>query len=382
MPPAPETVFAYAAGQVEQAAHALWPRADIRLDAVTPSVTSYVQQLDVDGRSLYAKLSILGVSLVSLLRGSCGDWPTVQNAQAAYVTSPGSLLERERDQLRTLRGMAGLRVPDAAGYGGGVLFTEPAPGPTLADLVAKEPHRTADLLGVVVDEVAAGLRRRGVAARVERSEIRERSITATFLRKFNGLSGSEYLRLTEHSETLTTVVTRLRRAQRVAAPPVLAVVFGDLKPEHAVFPDGTGGRPVFLDPGLMRGRPAGDAAKLVSRTVLNLIACPPDGQAARAVLCGIAAFAATVTARMDRAGRDAWLRQLTLMWLMDTTNILSTYLSAPAGLPLGPHAAAVVSRARAVCDMLDRSTAAVVSFRDIRSVWRLCLDNAMKAAAS
>ncbi|MFI8966984.1 hypothetical protein ACIGO8_33295 [Streptomyces sp. NPDC053493] len=381
MRPDPEAVFAYAAGQVEQAAHGLWPRAKVALGPVVPSVTSYVQQVDVDGRPLFAKLSVLGVSLVSLLRGACGEWPEVLQKQAVYVTSPGALLERERDQLRTLRGVAGLRVPDAAGYERGVLFTEPAHGPTLADLIGKEPDRTADLLGLVVDEVAQGLGQRGVAARVERTEIRERSITATFLRKFNGLSGGTYLRQTDHAVTLTTVVTRLRLAQRVAAPPTRAVVFGDLKPEHAVFPDGDG-RPVFLDPGLMRGRPAGDPAKLVSRLVLNLITQPPAARDVRAVLGGVAAFGAAMTARSDRAGRDVWLRQLTVMWLMDTTNILSTYLSAPPGLPLAPHAAAAVSRARQVCDMLDRSTAALTSYRDARSVWRLCLDNAAKAALS
>ncbi|MFE5614164.1 hypothetical protein [Streptomyces sp. NPDC056524] len=382
MRPDPEAVFAYAAGQVEQAAHGLWPRAKVVMGPVVPSVSSYVQQVEVDGRLLFAKLSVLGVSLVSLLRGACGEWPDVLQAQAAYINSPGALLERERDQLRTLRGPAGLRVPDAPGYDRGVLFTEPAHGPTLADLIAKDPGRTAELLGLVVAEVVAGLGQRGVAARVEKTEIRERSITATFLRKFNGLSGGAYLRQTDHAATLTTVVSRLRLAQRVVAPPIRAVVFGDLKPEHAVFPD-TGGRPVFLDPGLMRGRPAGDPAKLVSRLVLNLIASPSaDIRNVRAVLGGIAAFAASMTACTDRAGRDAWLRQLTLLWLMDTTNILSTYLSAPAGLPLARHAAATIGRARAVCDMLDRSTAALTSFRDARSVWRLCLDAAAKAAAS
>ncbi|MEU6483565.1 hypothetical protein [Streptomyces sp. NPDC046887] len=383
MPPTPKAVFAYARDQVEQAAYGLWPGAELTMGLVTPSVTSYVQQLDVAGRPLYAKLSVLGVSLVSLLRGACGDWKAVQDAQAVYVASPHSLLEREAAQLAALAGPADLHVPQVVGYGRGVLFTVPAHGPTLADLISKAPGRTAELLELVTGEVAAGLSRRGVAARVERSEIRERSITVTFLRKFSSRSRTEYLWESEHAEVLAAVVMRLRRAQRAPAPPGRAVVFGDLKPEHVVFPDGAEGRPVFLDPGLMRGRPAGDAAKLVSRTVLSLVARPPDGSKdVRAILGGIAAFAASMTARTDRAGRDAWLRQLTVLWLMDTTNILSTYLSAPPGLPLGGHAAAVTARAKVVCDMLDRSTAALLSVRDARSVWRLCLDNAAKAAAS
>ncbi|MFH8628006.1 hypothetical protein ACH4A8_39995 [Streptomyces vietnamensis] len=381
-PPAPEQVLTYAAEQVERAAHGLWPGAEVRLGPAVPSVTSYVRPLEVDDRRLYAKLSILGVSLVSLLRGSCGDWATVRDAQDSYVTAPCSLLKREAQQLAVLGGPGALRVPPVAGYDSGVLFTEPAHGPTLADLLAKEPHRTAELLEAVTSEVSTGLRRRGVASGADWSEIPERSIAGTFLRKFNGLSGHAYLRQTGYPETLRTVVVRLRKTQRTTPSPTRTVVFGDLKPEHAVFPESTDGRPVFLDPGLMRGRPAEDAAKLVSRTVLDLVARPPQGDGVRAVLKGVAAYAASVTARGDHAGRDAWLRQLTLLWLMDTTNILTTYLTVPAGLPLGPQVTAVVRRARTVCDMLDRSTAALVSLRDARSTWRLCLDNAAKAAAS
>ncbi|MFE8939946.1 hypothetical protein ACFYNX_20940 [Streptomyces sp. NPDC007872] len=381
VPPSPDEVFAYAASQVERAACGLWPGAEVRLGPTVPSVTSYVRRVEVDGRPLYAKLSVLGVSLVSLLRGSCGDWGTVLDAQAAYVASPGSLLEREARQLAVLAGPAALHVPTVAGYEGGVLFTEPVHGPTLAELLARAPHRTAVLLETVIGEMAVGLRRRGVAARVGRSEIRERSITGTFLRKFNGLSGSTCLRQTCHAEALAAVVGRLHQARRITASPARAVVFGDLKPEHVVFPDGAE-RPAFLDPGLMRGRPADDAAKLVSRTVLNLVARPPGTEGVRALLGGVAAYAASATVGSDRSGRDAWLRQLTLLWLMDTANILTTYLTAPADLPLTAHAADVVRRARAVCDMLDRSTAAVVSYRDARGVWRLCLDSAAKTAAS
>ncbi len=188
VPPSQEEVFAYAAGQVEQAARGLWPGAEVRLGPAVPSVTSYVRRVEVDGRPLYAKLSVLGVSLVSLLRGSCGDWVTVRDAQAAYVASPGSLLEREARQLAVLAGPAALRVPTVAGYEGGVLFTESVHGSTLAELLVRAPHRTTWLLEEVTGEMAVGLRRRGVAARVGRSEIRERSITGTFLRKFNGLS--------------------------------------------------------------------------------------------------------------------------------------------------------------------------------------------------
>ncbi|MFE2431276.1 hypothetical protein ACFXJ5_31625 [Streptomyces sp. NPDC059373] len=46
---------------------------------------------------------------------------------------------------------------------------------------------------------------------------------------------------------------RLRTYVRLA--PGAAVVLGDLKPEHFLFPDGPDGQPVFIDPGLLRARP-------------------------------------------------------------------------------------------------------------------------------
>lgn len=67
-------VFTYAERQVLQSAAELWPGVPIVLEQHVPSVTGYVQRLRVGGRSLFAKLSFLGVSLVSLLNGACGQW--------------------------------------------------------------------------------------------------------------------------------------------------------------------------------------------------------------------------------------------------------------------------------------------------------------------
>lgn len=62
-----------------------------------------MRRIRVDGRALYAKYSLLGVSLVSLLRGACGPWPQVREAQRAYVLRPDALIEREAGQLRFLQ---------------------------------------------------------------------------------------------------------------------------------------------------------------------------------------------------------------------------------------------------------------------------------------
>ncbi|MEU8623125.1 hypothetical protein [Streptomyces sp. NPDC048623] len=379
MPPKVGDVFAMAGEQVLTAARIAWPGAEVVAGPVTPSVTSYVQQLDVDGRRLYAKLSVCGVSLVSVLRGECGDLPTVRARQAAYLVSPGSLMAREAAQLRTLAGPAALATVPLAAYTRGVLFTAPVPGRTLAELMTAEPGRTRELLALVVRDVADGLAREGVAAAVDTGQIRERGIADTFARKFNGLSGLLYLRETGYGALLDVVVIRLRKARRTPSlPGGGGVIFGDLKPEHATFPV-DGGRPVYLDPGLMRGHPVADTAKLASRTVLGLLGSPPEGDTARTVLSGLDSFVRAMARRLPAAERDAWLRKLVLLLLMDTTNILTTYLTAPADLPLSAHAAGVRDHAHTVAQFLDRATAPLPSDADGPSLWRLYLTCVRKA---
>ncbi|GEB57416.1 hypothetical protein GCM10017674_59020 [Streptomyces gardneri] len=379
MPPVAKDVLAMAGEQVIGAARATWPGAEVVPGPVTPSVTSYVQHLDVDGRPLYAKASVCGVSLVSVLRGACGDLDTVRARQAAYLVSPGSLMEREAAQLRALAGPAGLGVVTTAAYARGVLFTEPVAGPTLADLIEREPGRTRELLGLVVRDVGEGLAREGVAEAVERASIRERGIAGTFARKFNGPSGSVYLRATGHGEALDAVVTRLRRARRVPPAAPRAVIFGDLKPEHAAFPNAAMGRPVYLDPGLMRGHEVADTAKLTSRMALGLIARRPA--AAAVVLAGLDSFVRATARNLPAEERSTWLRELVPLVLMDTLNILSTYLTAPVGLPLSAHAAGVRARARVVVELLDRATAPLLSTQDGASLWRLYLTCVRRAVA-
>ncbi|MEU1783277.1 hypothetical protein ABZ545_27870 [Streptomyces abikoensis] len=372
-------VFAYADEKIQKAAAELWPGAVVRLGQHTPSITAYVRRLMVNGRLQYAKVSLLGLSLVSVLRGTAGDWAQVRAAQAAYEGSPGALLEREARGLAIVR-EAGARACRVAGCHGGVLFTEPVAGPTLADLLAKEPHQAGELMTRAVVELA-GLQRPAIARAVDEAAIIERSIGSTFDRKFNGISGPTYLRRAgQAGEALATVALRLRRLRPIPAPGHRPVVYGDLKPDHVVFPDGTDGRPVFLDPGLGRGRPQTDPAKLISRTVLHLIASSPDLVTADATAAGIEEFADALTADLRPDERAQWLHHLVVLWLMDTANILSTYLTCPPDLPLPEHAAKITAQAEAVCGLLEHTTAGLVAGTDPRVVWRLALADVVKAA--
>ncbi|MDX3024975.1 phosphotransferase [Streptomyces acidiscabies] len=383
-----EVLNGYCAGQLERAAASLWPGQEVVLGGHAPSVTGYVQQITVGGRPLFAKCSLLGVSLVSVMRGSCGSWEKVKTQQSAYGTLPTSLLAREAAQLDALAA-GGLAAARAAGCGGGVLFTVPVTGPTLADLVFKSPERAGELLTRTLGALEV-LQRPVVAEQADRSAITERGIDATFRRKFNGISGRAYLdqlgdaRLDDRTRrgvaiVLRQVVARLLKLR--LAPPLGAaqVLYGDLKPEHVLFPDGPDELPVFIDPGLQRGPEHADAAKLVSRTALTLIAAPPIS-GTTAVLDGVDAVVQEQLRPMGRALRGLYLRRLLVTWLMDTTNIATTFLSAPAGLLLPEHAGSLIERIEAVCTLLDRVSALLLADADSAAAWRLALNQAAKAA--
>ncbi|GGN47474.1 phosphotransferase [Streptomyces fuscichromogenes] len=397
VPPVPDAseVFAFATREIAAAAADLWPRADFGLGDHVPSVTGYVRRIRVDGRTLYAKYAFLGVSLVSLLRGACGPWPDVRESQQAYVQRAGALMDREAAQLRLLSQQGSLRVCPVAGLARGVLFTESVTGPTLADLLLQRPHDAAELLGGTFGE----LRRlhHPSAARLlgPARVIGERSIRGTFQRKFNGLSGPTYVERLGAARCaaddrdlvvglLRDVVVRLHRLQTTGLPQQASrrvLAYGDLKPEHVVFPEGTSGQPVFIDPGLLLAPPAVDAAKLISRTVLLLAAARPGGETGRQAMDGVSAFAAARTDVLPARVRRAWLRELLVLWLMDSVNILTTYLSAPGALPLPGRGNALVGRAVDLCRMVDQLSSELAAGADARAVWESALGRAQAVAA-
>ncbi|MFF8317915.1 hypothetical protein ACF06V_12195 [Streptomyces bobili] len=397
VPPVPDAgeVFAFAAREIAVAAADLWPRAEVDLGDHVPSVTGYVRRIGVDGRTLYAKYAFLGVSLVSLLRGACGPWPEVRAAQQAYVQRPGALMDREAAQLRLLAQQVSPRVCPVAGLARGVLFTESVTGPTLADLLLQRPDDAADLLADTFGE----LRRlhRPSAARLlgPARIIGERSIRGTFKRKFNGLSGPTYVERLGAERCgpgdrdlvvclLRDIVVRLHRLQATGLPQQASrrvLAYGDLKPEHVVFPEGTSGQPVFIDPGLLLAPPAVDAAKLISRTVLLLAAARPGADTGRQAMHGVGAFAAARADVLPARARGSWLRELLVLWLMDSVNILTTYLSAPAALPLPGRGSALVGRAVDLSRMVDQFSSELEAGADARAVWESALCRAQAVAA-
>ncbi|MEV4106299.1 hypothetical protein [Nonomuraea sp. NPDC049695] len=142
-----------AAGQVEDAAATLWPGEPFLVHCQVPTITGYVQRIQVGDRHLYAKLSILGVSLVSLLRGLYGRLEDVAREQRVYAVRTDNLPRREACQLAFPAELGRPRVCELAGVHGAALFTAPASGPSMADVLAAAPERTADLLGEVMQEL-------------------------------------------------------------------------------------------------------------------------------------------------------------------------------------------------------------------------------------
>lgn len=348
---------------ITRAAQDLWPDKRVNLGPQSPSVTSYVCQVTVDGEELMAKYSWLGLSLVSVLRGAGGTWAHVQEAQAKYVRSADLVTAREARQLASLRELGRPAVCETVGIHEGVLFTRTVPGVALADVLAARPEDTGPFLDMTLRALGELHGPAGAQRMRELAQIGERSVARVFRRKFNRSSTTAYLGALiqdhglledERQEVIELVQIAVRlllpMSGRISRRRVTAV-FGDLKPEH-VFLDG----PVltFIDPALQWAPgPQPDVAKLTGRTLL-LALSHPQQQAGQQIVQGVASTLSRHLARLPATGRAAYLREVLVLWAMDTLSILMTCLSAPQGLPLAPHQKALVAQARAIARLVDR----------------------------
>ncbi|CAM5322302.1 hypothetical protein SAVIM338S_00779 [Streptomyces avidinii] len=391
-PPAPTAadVFAYADRQMTEAAITQWPDSWVSLGVRIPSPTGYVRRLRVQHpahqRDVYAKYSFLGTSMVSLLRGESGDWPAVQAAQERYVHSSESLMRREAAQITFLARSRGPRPAQLEGLQGGVLFTAPVSGTPLSQLLLASPGRTTSLLDGTFKELQQLYRSRTAASGLTGTE---RSIAVTFHRKFGHPNAHAYLAelgdVTEgdHSPDLLPHIVRwLLKPTSLPSPASRRVLcFGDLKPDHVLFPDAPGLRTRFIDPGLVFADPHTDLAKLAMRTVLFLIATRPAPAVTEQVLAGLAEHVDKQLRTASPYDQLMALRQILTWMLMDTVNILTTYLAAPTSLPLPPTGQALAARPGPVLTAVDRVTAHLARDTPIRSMWESALSEFKAAAA-
>ncbi|MGH4018672.1 MAG: hypothetical protein ACRDT0_05400 [Pseudonocardiaceae bacterium] len=121
--------------------------------------------------------------------------------------------------------------------------------------------------------------------------------------------------------------------RRLPAP---VVIYGDLKPKHVLLD--ACGRQTWIDPGLQRGDPAAELAKLLSRIALLLITTPPSGGRVDAIGVAMDLLVTSFVARHPRPDGITALRRLVVLWLADWANYLASGLSVPpdVALPLPP----------------------------------------------
>ncbi|MEV4879840.1 hypothetical protein [Streptomyces cyaneofuscatus] len=351
------------------AAEDLWPGRGAILGPQCPSVTSYVCQVRLSGQELYAKYGWLSASLVSVLRGARGTWADVQEAQDPYVKSADLLTRREYQHLEFLQELGRPRVGEPVGLNGGVLFTRAVAGTTVAEELAARPWDTEVLLDSVLlclgelhCEAGAGYLRQAWP-------IAERSILDVFARKFRGPAAARYIAdlgrdslILEDEraavvDLLGNAVRRLLRLTGAVRPRQRAAVFGDLKPEHVYL---SGHRLTFIDPALQwAAGPEPDVAKLVGRTLL-LGLCHHELRAERQITEGVVAVLSRHAQSHRPCDRAERLREVMVLWLMDTVNILSTCLSASADFPLTSSQQVLVSQARRIAAVVERVSGLLV----------------------
>lgn len=348
-PPVPPAwVLEHARAAVGSVVSAVWPGEPVVLGPQIPSVTNYVTALQVNRAGYVAKYSVLGTSLVSVVRGLRGDWAAVLAAQRDYVSDPHGQLARERAQLRALaahtrRAEAGLRVPQVIAHQDGVLITTAVGGSSLATELLRGRRGPEELLAGVV-AAADRLHQDRALAAVSPAMLAHphTSIAATYTRKFLSPTGARYLAALGAGWADPPARRRIQHALAALRPtlaPLLArapsgtVIYGDLKPEHVLL-SADGSRQTWIDPGLQWADPTAELAKLISRVALALITAHPSPARVTAVTDAIHAL---VTEHVATRPRPT-LRRLVALWLADWASYLASGLSLPpeSGLPLPP----------------------------------------------
>ncbi|MEU5163400.1 phosphotransferase [Streptomyces sp. NPDC020875] len=353
-------VLRYGRDRILDAAAAQWPGSTIRIRGYVPSATSCVLRIAVGNTPFVAKLSLLGVSVSSVLRGTHGAWPEVLAAQEQYESGAGHLMERQALQYGLLAS-AGLGDSQPV-VRDGVLFTRELPGRPLGAVVAQYPARTSRLLRGALRELNILTARPEALVLARAAGTPDATISAVFERKFGQSQRSD--------ELLEQAVIRLRELAAGLDSPDVAV-FGDLKPEHVLVGRD---RYAFIDPALSVGSPVLDVAKLVSRLVLYLAVVPSSNPCrAMAGIDEAVAEWARHTAPGPHGGGRLW--QLVLAWAMDTANILHTVRTAPAMMPLPGHLHGLLGVDHRVVLMLDRIARALEQNGDGGRAWATALSH-------
>lgn len=383
----PSVVLTHAADAIAAAVARRWPEQIVNIGPRLPSVTNYVTNLAVDDERFIAKYSVLGVSLVSIVRGACGPWAKIEPAQRDYVHVPHSALAKEHTQLQLLQAYTRrndntFQVPEVVTYEAGVLITAAADGPSLGTEILREDARVDELLTTIV-HTATGFHRDPTLMGLVPAAVLDRphtSIAGTFARKFLGPSGSAYRNGLgigwAEPHVQRGLAATFTEVCEVLAPlrghhPDHTVIYGDLKPEHILL--GRTGQQTWLDPGLQRCDPCADIAKLISRTALVIITAQPSSTRVTAFTETLATLLTGLVTGPSRAADENMLRRLLTLWVADWANYLATGLSIPPtwDLPLPPTLVEATARSEALLQIAWATAAALV--RDPAQAWETML---------
>jgi len=370
------TVLDHATRVVSTVVQQVWPGEVVSIGPQLPSVTNYVTAVTVREGWFVAKYSILGTSLLSILRGACGPWDRVEAAQRDYVQQPTAQLARERSQLRALAAHArrtegSLRVPAVIAYQDGVLISTASSGSSLAGELVRGRIAPDRLLTDVIAIATALHRDQFLARELSGSPALatpHTSITATFARKFTGVEASCYLDSLGAGwlggSARTQLATSFRVLREILHPllrrlPAPVVIYGDLKPEHVLLD--TCGRQTWIDPGLQRGDPAAELAKLLSRVALLLITSRPSLARMDAVGAAMDLLVTSFVARHPRPDGITALRRLLVLLLADWANYLASGLSVPPDvtLPLPPMLLEATGQAQSLLRLAGEAAASL-----------------------
>ncbi|MEV6122060.1 hypothetical protein AB0M23_16250 [Streptomyces sp. NPDC052077] len=344
----------------------VWPGREAVLGPRCPSAASYLCRVVVDGEELVARYDWLGLPLGAVLRGAGGTWAQVRQAQRPYLANADPLTAREARHLDRLRSLGRPRVCGTAGLRGGVLLTRTAPGTPVSDVLAARPWETGMLLDEILGALAALHGPPGAGCLRGVATVGERSVVRVFRRTFGGPTATARLRVLGRGGVIPEdarrrAVVPMGSAARRLLPMAEALpaqretaVFGNLDPEHVLL---DGPRLTFTRPAVRwAAGPQPDLATLLGRAVL-VAAAHPEPRVARQIVRGVAATLERHLARLPGRERTARLREVALLWLMDTLNVLADCLGAPPELPLSARRRALVPHAPVVAAVADRMSA-------------------------
>ncbi|GGV50584.1 helix-turn-helix transcriptional regulator [Streptomyces spectabilis] len=357
----------FAEERILDAARQAWPDHEASILTAIPASTGIVRTVQAGPYTVVAKYDFLGAPMAELLLGLHGSWDTIQHQIAAYQQSPDTRARIQQRELRLLaQARPGLCPP--AWHSQGTLFTTLTCTTTLSDLFKTNPP-----LAIVCMARAVKAARTAVTGKLVDASWRSApscSLTRA-LRRFQPSTPwtSQLERAAQQStcalidQITSTAAVLLPELERL--PFKERPVFGHLQPDHIGYPEQTQ-EPLLLSPALHHSVHGADLARLISRTNLDFLTCPPHYAATMLPL--LKHLVTEHIAAVPRPQQEERLRTLLQLWLADTLTATASSLMAPRDMPQPQQARSIAAHPDRVQRLLHELHAALDS-PDPRKAW-------------